>query len=504
MNQEGIYIKRRIEKRLMESIQNKVVTMIIGSRQVGKSTLMKIAQEFIKSSEQKESNGVIHISNNSFSFVLDDIQLRSFLKKDIRYLQKDIELSLGESLERIQSKVYIFIDEVQKVPQLFDWVKQIFDQNGVNIKFILTGSSAVGISDVASETLAGRVDYITVFPFTYAEMISSKVGINLEFFADLIAEIDTYNGGGVVGNSTDLILQQLQAPVQAKQDNLTQIKAFFDRYLPELRNKVRSFSKEATASVVENLFFGGLPRVLTSQIDERGRMIKNYIDVYLEKEIGSVARNLDLELFGLSLQSFAQQNGETLNINQVSKEVGISRPSLYKYLDLLENTYLVKKVYPFLQHGRDQDESTKGIILYYLDTGILNNLSYVTSIQEMIRPDVFQRIIGSWLLGVLLSDFSVLDNVPPIYYWQDYAGHKIDLVFERGDFTFGFIGRIPKDARRFKATMEKFAESSTKETIVIFLPYLDATALTLEYKVNEVQHNGKKILTVEIPLQLLG
>jgi len=505
MNENKPYVKRKIEKRLIESLNNSVITMIIGSRQVGKSTLMQTAQEYIRENQKQENNGALNISNTIFSYVLDDIQLRSFLKKDIRYMQKDIELSLGESLERTQQKVYIFIDEVQKMPQLFDWIKQIFDQNGRHVKFVLTGSSAVGITDVASETLAGRVDYITVFPFCYSEMMATKTDMNLTFFRDLVTELDSYKGAGMTANTTDLILQQLRASEDSeKPDTSLQMRAFFERYLPDLRNKIRSFSKEATATAVENLFFGGLPRVITSTLEERGRMLKNYIDVYLEKEIGSVARNLDLELFGLSLQSFAQQNGETLNINQVSKEVGISRPSLYKYLDLLENTYLVKKVYPFLQQGRTQEESTKGIVLYYLDTGILNNLSYVTSIQEMIRPDVFQRIIGSWLLGILLSDFSILDNVPPIYYWQDYAGHKVDLVFERGDFTFGFIGRMPKDSRRFRATLEKFAESSNKKSVVIFLPYLDTTAMTLEYKINEMEHEGKKIMTVDIPLQLLG
>lgn len=499
------YLERTIQQRLFESLDSDVITMIIGSRQVGKSTLMQIGQEYIKKEKQvTQNNGALSFSNNSFSYVLDDIQLRGFLKKDIRYIQKDIELSLGETLEKTETKIYIFIDEVQKMPQLFDWIKQIFDQNSEHVKFVLTGSSSIGITDVAAETLAGRVEYITVYPFVYPEMFTAKVNEKVSFLEDVFKEIDSYSGNQSSGDSADAILQQLQGSGQDTKAIAATFKEFLNKMFPALYSKMKMFNKEATAAVVENLFYGGLPRVITSPIEDRVRMIKNYIDVYLEKEIGSVARNLDLELFGLSLQSFAQQNGATLNINQVSKEVGISRPSLYKYLDLLENTYLIKKVYPYIKKGEQQEETTKGIVLYYLDTGILNNLSYTTSIQEMIRPDTFNRILGSWLLCGILSYFSSLDNVPPVYYWQDYAGHKVDLVFERGDFTFGYLINRPKDPRRLRATIEKFAESSNKEIVVIFFPYLDAPSMSLEYKVYDIEFPGKKVIGVDVPVQFLG
>lgn len=498
------YIPRKIEKRLFASLDSNVITMIIGSRQVGKSTLMQMAQEYVQKSKQtSENNGALNISSNTFSYVLDDIQLRGFLKKDIRYLQKDIELSLGASLETTDEKVFIFIDEVQKMPQLFDWVKQVFDQNSAHVKFILTGSSAIGITDAAAETLAGRVEYITIFPFVYSELLANKTKLDVSFIESFITEMDSYQGS-MTSDSADDILSQLKAPVTESEPKAEKLKKFLDTYLPNLYGLLKPLTKEATATVIENLFFGGLPRIVTAPIDERARMIKNYISVYLEKEIGSVARNLDLELFGLSLQSFAQQNGETLNINQVSKEVGISRPSLYKYLDLLENTYLVKKVYPYLKRGEDQEETTKGIMTYYLDTGILNNLSYVTSIQEMVRPDVFNKIMGSWLLCSVLSHISTLDNVPPIYYWQDYAGHKVDIVFERGDFTVGFITQRAKDPRKQRATIEKFAESSNKQNVVIIFPFLDGNTMSLEYKVDTIEHDNKQVLTLDVPIQFLG
>ncbi|MCC7304173.1 ATP-binding protein [bacterium] len=498
------YIKRFVEERLENSFSSRLITMVIGPRQVGKTTLLQQVQSRVekKGTVSKDSGGFV-LSRNVFTYVLDDIQLRGSLKKDSRYIQKDIELSLGETLEKTEQQVFIFIDEVQKMPSLFDWIKQVFDANNEHIKFVLSGSSALSITSVASETLAGRVEYINVYPFVYSELLESKVDIAQHFFIDLITKMDELSGGEAVDGSTDSILSQLSIK-KDDVDTFAELKKYFEQKLPHYHSQLSTVVREATASVVETLFYGGLPRVITSPIDERVRMIKGYIEVYMEKEIGTLARNLDLELFGLSLQSFAQQNGSTLNINQVSKDVGISRPSLYKYLDLLENTYLIKKVYPYALGGVSE-EATKSVVMYYLDSGILNNLSYVTSMQEMLRPDTYLRIVGTWLLSTILSGFSMLAHVPQILYWQNYSGHKIDLVFERGDVTFGILFVKPKDPRRYAATIEKFAEASSKNTVVIFLPHFDPVSMSMAYQADEVSvESGKQVLTVELPLQFLG
>jgi len=135
------YLTRFVEGRLEQSVSSRLISMVIGPRQVGKTTLMLQVQNKVeqKGTGKTEAGGLV-LSRNVFTYVLDDIQLRSSLKKDIRYVQKDIELSLGETLEKTQQQVYIFIDEVQKMPSLFDWIKQIFDANGEHNKFVLSGS----------------------------------------------------------------------------------------------------------------------------------------------------------------------------------------------------------------------------------------------------------------------------------------------------------------------------------------------------------------------------
>jgi hypothetical protein len=105
----------------------------------------------------------------------------------------------------------------------------------------------------------------------------------------------------------------------------------------------------------------------------------------------------------------------------------------------------------------------------------------------------------------MLSTFSMLSMVPQVSYWQNYAGHKLDLIFERGDYSFAMMLMKPKDPRRVHSTIEKFAETTKKSTVVIFIPYLDAVGMNIAYKVEQLADiAGKEIITVEIPLQFLG
>ena len=472
--------------------------MITGARQVGKSTLMQKIEEYVSSSAAVKKSERIFLVKSFFAYTLDDTELRSALKKDSYYIQKDIELSLGKPLSATTERVYIFVDEIQKYPQLLEWIKQIFDKNSSNVKFILSGSSELGLRQDTSETLAGRIEYIHVFPLNYSEILNSRLGFSNDLFLKCLnTNVNVSNGGEQ--SSVDAILSQLDIN---STENRTSVVKFLEEELPKIYSQVKDKSREVTAILLESMFYGGLPRIYNTPLEDRIKLIKNYISVYLETEIATIARNLDLELFGLSLQSFANQNGEPLNLNQVSKEIGISRPSLYRYLDLLESTYLIKRIYPFKPSSAKEIDISKSISLYYLDTGLLNTLSYINSINEMIRPAKIDKIISSWLLLNLISELSTLDNPPKISYWQDYSGHKIDFILQRNGTVYAFLVKKPKDTRRLKATLEKFMELVDDRHVVVIYPTFNPYNQDLTYSV-KVSSEIKNLVEVELPIAFI-
>ena len=120
------------------------VLMVVGPRQVGKSTLL------------------LSLKPDNMEYVtLDDEILR-------KQAQKDPKMFLTEH------PAPLFIDEVQYAPQLFSYIKIMVDKNDNNDQYWLTGSQAFKLMKNASESLAGRVGIINLNSFTYSKIIQNE------------------------------------------------------------------------------------------------------------------------------------------------------------------------------------------------------------------------------------------------------------------------------------------------------------------------------------------
>lgn len=144
-----MYINRYIENELKRSLRANPVTAIIGSRQCGKSTLVK---EYIK------------LKKNALYFDLEKLSdLEKF--KDAEYF-----------LTTLKGKL-ICIDEIQRLPELFPLLRSICDEWGGNGRFVVLGSASRDLLRQSSETLAGRIEYIYLTPFLFTE-INDKITLN--------------------------------------------------------------------------------------------------------------------------------------------------------------------------------------------------------------------------------------------------------------------------------------------------------------------------------------
>lgn len=136
-------IKRHLTGYVLERLSQTPIVALIGSRQVGKTTLARYIQDQI---------------------ALDSIYLDLESDADMNKLT-DAERYLLERPDKL-----MLIDEVQRMPGLFPILRSVIDRNRSNGRFILLGSASPELMVQSAETLAGRISYIEVFPFNYLEV----------------------------------------------------------------------------------------------------------------------------------------------------------------------------------------------------------------------------------------------------------------------------------------------------------------------------------------------
>ncbi len=304
-----MYHERKIYSKLIKNINNKKIIILMGARQVGKTTLMKAIFESVKK-ENKSAFIDMDISSNmeiggSLEKFLDFLALNGYHKK--------------------LKKFFVFIDEFQRVPEMAKVLKNIYDHYP-NIKIFASGSSSLAIKTNIKESLAGRKFIFEIFPLDFEEFLAFK--------QDKLAKKYYKNIRKIKGGEISL-------------------PAKLNRYLEEF------------------LMFGGYPEVvLTGEIETKKMILGSIFDLYIEKDIMAFSGIENISAFKKIIELLAVLNGQLLNYNQLAKDAGVHNKTVRSYLSLLEGTYLTKIIKPF--YSNKKKEITKSPKIYFIDNGVRN------------------------------------------------------------------------------------------------------------------------------------
>lgn len=258
-------------------------------------------------------------------------------------------------------KSFVFLDEIQFVANLPSVVKYFIDH--YSIKFFLTGSASFYLRNLFTESLSGRKIIFELFPLTFQEF---------------------------------LIFKDSSLRIPDNTQNVT--RSIFDTILPLYS---------------EYISFGGFPGVvLKSSAEEKKRALEEIFISFFQMEIvqlGNFRRNDVIRDLILILM---QRIGSKLDVQKLSKELGISRATLNEYISFLESTYFIKRVRPF-NKGRDY-EIRKMPKIYICDTGLANHFARLDS-------------------GILFENgvFQNLNTKGEVNYYQKKSGVEIDFVFNK-------------------------------------------------------------------------
>lgn len=353
--------KRRLYQKLKTHIFKDEVTVLTGSRQVGKSTLLKNLNE--------------ELTTEGFSthyFTLEVKRYKQLLDENPENLLAIIP-PVGDS------RIIVFIDEIQYLEDPTNFLKLYYDEYRGRIKLVVTGSSAFYIDRKFKDSLSGRKKIFRLWPFSFVEMLESKGEKALLPYVDQ----------GVVELSNVPLLYQ---------------------------DKLRQYADEYCV-------YGGYPKVvLSSDYREKQEVLHELINSFLKKDAleSDVRKEAEFMLF---VEALVLRVGTKLNRQELSKLCNISDETVQNYLYILRKSFHISYALPFWKSKTS--ELRKMPKLYFQDNGLLNAL------QNDFTPLVLRKDKGELVENLAYSMLRQHYEEEEIQYWMTREQKEVDFIIKK-------------------------------------------------------------------------
>jgi predicted AAA+ superfamily ATPase len=355
--------KRLAESRLKDALGDTPVVVVQGPRQCGKTTLVR-------------QTGLPFVT-------LDDALALDFATRN-----PDGFIA--------QFDGPIVIDEVQRAPGLFMAIKKAVDADRRPGRFLLTGSSNVLLLPRLSESLAGRMETVPLWPLSQAEIGGGEGGFVSGLFR---------------GSPSPL------APLPQKGEE--------SESSPSPPNPLSPRGERG--SFFETICRGGFPEAVSRGSMERVRAwFESYVTTVTERDVRDLADIEGLTAMPRLLRVLARHCGETLNVSRLSREVGIPHTTLTRYLSLLESVFVLRP----LAAWSEGPKSAKTGKVMFADSGVLCSLLGVDP-SVLVHDEAYAHRALECFVAM-----EVLRLLPPFYrllHFRSLRTWSVPIVVESPD-----------------------------------------------------------------------
>jgi len=364
-----MYIPRHIESVVARIAKRKPVLVLTGARQVGKSTMLR-----------ETYKGINYVALN-----------RPIVRESAQE---------NPSLFFDTYKPPIIVDEIHKAAGLFDYIKDIVDEEKLKGQFYLTGSQSLTLMKNVSESLAGRAGVIKLMG------LSMREAGRLSYREPFLPIEKHFNG---IGSGV-------------------------------------SFSYDEIVSFIHK---GSFPELHESQSDLRdwSDFYNSYLQTYIEKDIRDVLNIQDETAFIKFVRATASLSGEMLNYSTIAEICGKDVKTVQSWLSALESTGLVYLLEPY--YNNFNKRLIKSPKLYFLDTGLACFLLGWNTPEQLAKGAMWGHIFESFVFSEVLKSY-YNDGIvsPPLYYYRDFEKNEIDLLIEDGDYLYPIEIKTASDPKR--------------------------------------------------------
>lgn len=299
----------------------------------------------------------------------------------------------------------VIVDEIQYAPNLFPYIKMLADETRKKGQFYLTGSQQFKMMKNVSESLAGRIGIINLLGLSLREISGD---------------------------------------------------AFCERFMPTKAyfNKRKETVKQADyQDIWEMIHKGSMPAMYAEDLDWQ-MFYSAYTKTYIERDVRELTQVGDELKFIRFMTVIAGRTAQMLNLTAIANEVGISVPTVDRWLSILVSSNIVYIMQPYYNNITKRAIKTPKV--YFLDTGLAAYLTKWHSAKVLETGAMAGAFFETFVVAEILKSYynaGVLD--PAVYYYRDKDKKEIDIIIEENGTLYPI--EIKKTANPAKAHIASFS-----------------------------------------------
>lgn len=347
---ESALIPRLSSRRVAEALRDTPVVMVTGPRQSGKTTLVRTFS-----------------GRNRAYVTLDDDSVLAGVRSDPAGFVRGLGLAV--------------IDEVQRAPELLRAIKRSVDDDRRPGRFLLTGSANVLALPQVSESLAGRMEVVSLLPLSQVEIRGGKPSFLNSAFAGRMAP-----------------------PRQAI----------------------------AGDELVGMVLTGGYPEMLRRKdLPRRQAWAREYVKALLQRDVRDIAGVEKLDGMSRLFRTLAHHSGGLVNFAQAGGRIGLDDKTARKYIAIFEQLFIVRRVEPWLRNRLKRLVKTPK--LHFVDSGLLAAMLGASAPRIAKDRASLGPLLEAFVFSEVLKQSEWSDEACTLHHFRDKDQDEVDIVVENQD-----------------------------------------------------------------------
>ncbi len=320
-----------------------------------------------------------------------------------------VQVALHENPDSELSSYHrVTIDEAQRGENLFPAIRRAIARDQANGRFLLSGSASLPLKKATAESLAGAAVYRQMMPMTRRE-ISRDI------------------------EKEPFLLDFIRKP-----------------------RKVRNLDVKPVTDM--EVARGGMPQVVLSSRKDGDIWLSGYEQTYLERDILYLSKIENIIGFKTMLRLLSARTAQILNLEQVARDAGLSHNTAKRYLGLLEELFVVRRIHPYSRSLRTSVR--KSPKLFLPDSGIS---CYLAGCHELGRHHLRGFMYETYFFQNLMGILEAHTRGWMVHYWRVSEAREVDLVIDTRQRVVGIEVKAgetidKRDIKSLRAFMEAAPE----------------------------------------------